>query len=331
MKTYIVMDLEWNQSPEGKSGTVEAIPFEIIEIGAIKLNESFETIDEFRKIVKPKIYKKIHFKVHEVIQIGIDELKKKGENFSIVASSFLAWCFKEGESPIFCTWGNMDLTELQRNMSYYKIPNVFPQPLLYYDIQKLYNIINNMNDSSSNKLPLDKACEELNISSVRPFHHALDDAYYTAMVMKSIDFHSVDKYLSLDYYNPPKSRDEEIYLVFPHYSKYVSSIFETKEDILKNKTVSDIVCYRCNRMLRKKIYWFSSNQKVYYSLASCPEHGFVQAKIRIKSTSDERFFAVKTIKLIDATSANGLFAKKEEAKKKRRERNKAKRIREKLK
>lgn len=330
MKTYIVLDLEWNQSPDGKIGTVKAIPFEIIEIGAVKLDENFNIIDEFRKIVKPVVYKKMHFKVHEVVQIGIEELRKMGEPFSIVANAFLSWCFKEGENPIFCTWGNMDLTELQRNFNYHKVKNILPRPLLYYDIQKLYNIINNIGDSSNNKLPLDKACEELGIKSPRPFHHALDDAYYTAMVMKNIDFSSVDKYLSLDYYNPPKNKDEELYLVFPHYSKYVSSTFDWKEDILKNKTVSDIICYRCNRMLKKKIQWFSSNQKTYYALGLCPEHGFVKSKIRMKTTDDNQIFAIKTTKLIDQEIADTLFLKKEEAKQKRREKNRAKRIKAKL-
>ena len=36
---YIVFDLEWNQSPKGKEGTVDHLPFEIIEIGAVKLDE----------------------------------------------------------------------------------------------------------------------------------------------------------------------------------------------------------------------------------------------------------------------------------------------------
>ena len=35
---YIVFDLEWNQSAEGKECSVEHMPFEIIEIGAVKLN-----------------------------------------------------------------------------------------------------------------------------------------------------------------------------------------------------------------------------------------------------------------------------------------------------
>lgn len=35
---YIVFDLEWNQSPDGKKNRNEKLPFEIIEIGAVKVN-----------------------------------------------------------------------------------------------------------------------------------------------------------------------------------------------------------------------------------------------------------------------------------------------------
>ena len=36
---YIVFDLEWNQSPGGKKYSNSRLPFEIIEIGAVKMNE----------------------------------------------------------------------------------------------------------------------------------------------------------------------------------------------------------------------------------------------------------------------------------------------------
>ena len=35
---YIVFDLEWNQCPYGKDKENQRLPFEIIEIGAVKLN-----------------------------------------------------------------------------------------------------------------------------------------------------------------------------------------------------------------------------------------------------------------------------------------------------
>ena len=37
---YIVLDLEWNQSSRGKQYTVLGLPFEIIQIGAVKLDEN---------------------------------------------------------------------------------------------------------------------------------------------------------------------------------------------------------------------------------------------------------------------------------------------------
>ena len=37
---YIVLDLEWNQSCRGKEYTVLGLPFEIIQIGAVKLDEN---------------------------------------------------------------------------------------------------------------------------------------------------------------------------------------------------------------------------------------------------------------------------------------------------
>ena len=40
---YIVFDLEWNQSPGGKNIRTVACLFEIIEIGAVKMNEERET------------------------------------------------------------------------------------------------------------------------------------------------------------------------------------------------------------------------------------------------------------------------------------------------
>ena len=40
---YIVMDLEWNQNPYGKSHQHSDLPFEIIEIGAERDNRFLST------------------------------------------------------------------------------------------------------------------------------------------------------------------------------------------------------------------------------------------------------------------------------------------------
>ncbi len=325
---YIMFDLEWNQSADGKTGEILGLPFEIIEIGAVKLDENFRKVGEFSRVICPTIYKKLHFKVLEIMHVGMEELKKGGEPFPDVAREFLQWC-REGNGveirPIFCTWGNMDLTELQRNLAYYGQENPFPYPLLYYDVQKLYNILYKQN--SKDKLPLEKAVQEQGIPENGPFHRALDDARYTAAVLQSLEFERAKEYLSLDYYRLPRDAEEEIYLVFPDYSKYVSRLFSTREEAIADKTVTDMLCYRCNRMLKKKLRWFTANQRNYYGLAYCPEHGFVRGKIRMRRVARDQLYCVKTIKLTDEEGAAALLAKKEEMTGKRRKHRKRARIR----
>lgn len=317
MGQFIVLDLEWNQSPGGKDSSMDRLPFEIIEIGAVKLNASLQIISEFHRLIRPRVYRQMHYKISEVTHMSIEELETEGQLFETAIQEFFDWC---GEEYWFCTWGTMDLTELQRNIVYHGLEIPFEMPLLYYDLQKIYSLIKGDRQKES----LDAVVEELGIEQDRPFHRALDDAYYTGRVMSCMDFYSRVEYVSVDYYRPPESAEEEIYLEFPNYSKYVSQIYDTKEDMLKEKKVTDMVCYECHRTLRKKIRWFSTNQRYYFCLAWCPEHGYVKGKIRIKKAEDGSVFAVKTIKIVGEDGALLITKKKEEARQKRNDRNKAK-------
>jgi len=48
---YIVFDLEWNQNPAGKKSRNDRLPFEIIEIGAVKVNSKKEITDSFHRLI----------------------------------------------------------------------------------------------------------------------------------------------------------------------------------------------------------------------------------------------------------------------------------------
>lgn len=316
MKNFIVLDLEWNQSAGGKEETVERFPFEIIEIGAVKLNEALEEVGQFKRLIKPRVYPELHEKILEVTHMDEKTLKEEGWDFEEAAKEFFQWC---KEDAVFCTWGSMDLTELQRNLAFYGMENPFPRPFLYYDVQKLYSLLYG---DGKVRQSLDIAVLELQIMEERPFHRALDDAHYTGRVMNKMGFEKVREYWSTDYYRLPESREEEVYLVFPEYSKYISRTFETKQDAIADKTVTDLICFKCNRMLRKKIRWFSVNQKFYTALGCCPEHGNVKGKIRMRRSDDGRIYVVKTMKLVGEEDIWEIFEKKEETKKKRVEKTK---------
>ena len=98
---YIVFDLEWNQSPGGKKYSNSRLPFEIIEIGAVKMNEQREVVDIFQRLVKPQVYNWIHDSIHEVIHVDYKDLAD-GVPFQQAVREFLKWC---GEEYVFCTWG----------------------------------------------------------------------------------------------------------------------------------------------------------------------------------------------------------------------------------
>ena len=321
MKNYIIFDLEWNQSPEGKENSVESIPFEIIEVGAVKLDGDFHLISEFHRLITPKVYPQLHYKISEVTHMDMEELRQEGEPFVDVIRDFLEWC---GRDFWFCTWGSMDLTELQRNMEYYQADIPFERPLYYYDVQKLYALARG---NVREKMSLDKAVEELALEQDRPFHRALDDAFYTGKVLGRMDPALWEPYISVDYYRVPEKKEEEIYLRFPTYSKFVSRTFPTKEEAMEDKTVADIICPQCKRMLRKKVRWFSLNQRQYFSLGVCPQHGPVRGKIRMKKGENGEFYVVKTMKIVDEEGVRCLFEKREEQRYKRHVRNDIKKVR----
>ena len=59
----------------------------IIEIGAVKLNEEYEIIDEFSQLIKPQIYHTMHKITADLIHLQMKELRK-GKDF------FLCCCSK---------------------------------------------------------------------------------------------------------------------------------------------------------------------------------------------------------------------------------------------
>lgn len=308
---YIILDLEWNQCPSGKAREQVGLPFEIIEIGAIKTNENWEIIDRFERMICPQVYKKLHSLIQGIVNITDEELKQ-GEKFPQVCEEFLRWC---GEDFRFCTWGLLDLTELQRNMEFYQIEGPFEKPFLFYDIQKLFSY--SFLDGKQ-RVTLEHAVDYLGIEKDIPFHRAIDDAIYTAKVAARLDMEKAGGYVSVDYYHTPRNKKEEIHIFYDTYTKYISREFPDREKAMHDKEVTSTRCYKCNRTARKKIRWFSGNSKTYYCLAYCPEHGFMKGKIKLKKVESGSVVAIKVLKLIEPEEAALIKEKQELIRRRRR-------------
>lgn len=309
---YVVVDFEWNQSSYGKGAENRRMPFEIIEIGAVMLNENLEEIDRFSETIKPKLYKRLHHITKDLTGITQEELNAS-DPFPYVAVDFMLWC---GDDFTFCTWGNMDLTELQRNMKYYGLLDLLPGPIRYYNVQKQFRMLCAEGEEN---VSLETAVDYLGLRKDGGFHRAVNDAAYTADILRQMDLAEADRLFTVDYYQNPRNKKEEIHLYYDSYYKYISREFSTREEAMADRTVRSTRCYQCGRAARKKLHWFAGKAKGCYCLACCPEHGYIRGKIRIKKTDEQQFYAVKTLRLIDEAGAEKLRQMKAEVIKKRRE------------
>lgn len=287
----IVFDLEWNQAANGKKGTVEEIPFEIIEIGAVKLNRRKKIIGEYNELIKPVVYKELHFIIKKLIHIRKKDLEK-GKTFQEAITSYFNWC---GKKYIFATWGVLDLIELQRNMNYYQCKPLSNKPFPYLDVQKLFSICY---ENGKTRRSLEYAVDFLEIEKEKPFHRALSDAYYSAKVLEKIDNRIVKRYFSYDIYKTPKSKKDEIREIYPTYYKFISREYDTKLEALENEEMNNTSCYLCHRKTQEEISWFTTNSKHYYHVSCCKKHGYLQSKVRIKKTNEKKIFLVKTTKKV---------------------------------
>ncbi len=180
---YLIYDLEFNQgyndNPHYNDSNPKC-PFEIVQIGAVKLDENFNIISTLNKIIKPKIYPVLHPYVEKITNLSTKELSH-GEDFEDAYEDLLT--FLGNEETILCVWGVIDIKELFRNIIYYQLSskNV---PKQYINIQKHASTYFNSPKGSS--IGLRTSVELLNIPITDDFHNALSDAHYTVEVFKRI-------------------------------------------------------------------------------------------------------------------------------------------------
>ncbi len=195
---YIVFDLEFNQGynfeKETKTKINRKCPFEIIQIGAIKLNEDFETISSLDILVKPEIYPILNPYVKEITGLTMDDLDR-GKSFKEIYSEFIDFIKTES---VLCVWGMADIKELFRNIEYHELDTSLI-PLEYINIQSYAS--KSLNCQKGINIGLSNAATMLGIPIEGEFHDALNDAYYTAEVFKKIH----NKEIKPKIYNPNKN------------------------------------------------------------------------------------------------------------------------------
>jgi len=203
---FIIFDLEFNQdfsSLYNFDRKRSHYPFEIIQIGAIKLDSKFNTIATFNRYVMPTFYTRINPFITELTGITTEQLLLE-EPFPEIYKAYTE--FIDGTDSVFCIWGLADIKGLIRNVEDHQL-NERLLPNMFINLQPY--VSKHLNLPQKNLVGLQHAVEVLNIPITYPFHNAFHDALYTAEVFKKIYNSSIQ----------PKLYDPSYITIRPKYGK----------------------------------------------------------------------------------------------------------------
>ena len=274
---YIIVDFEWNQPLPEQPMVTEPFAFdsEIIEIGAIRLNDRFETEEDYKAYVKPVCYPVMNGKVVRLTKIRPQELEKAQE-FPDVCSEFFKWC---GEDFCLCTWGSDDIPALLDNMLMHGMET--PRLLLSCDLQKIYSR-EIMRDE--NRWSLEKAVDLLKLPKDRA-HDALNDVRNTLKICERVD---VFPYI------------EEYSTCYVDYgSDRMSGLFTGKacagpEGGQRDNELMEMSCPYCEETLRFGA-WVKRKKSGFYAYARCGEGDEFLAVFRVRRGRDSAYTVGRSI------------------------------------
>jgi DNA polymerase III epsilon subunit-like protein len=200
---FIIFDLEFNQDfsslqhfNQEKSHSL----FEIIQVGAVKLDSALNTVTTFSRYVKPTFYTNINPFITALTGITTEQLAQEAP-FPEIYEAYNE--FIGDTDSVFCIWGMSDIKELFRNANYHHL-NSSLLPKMFINLQPYVSM--HLSLPAKKLLRLQHAVEALDIPVTYPFHNALHDAYYTAELFKKIYVPAIQPVLYNPLYVPVKPR-----------------------------------------------------------------------------------------------------------------------------
>lgn len=172
----VVIDLEFTPVPKGKR--VGGLRYEIIEVGAVKLDASGTPCGEFSHMVKPALASGVSGKVHHMTGIGDEDLTC-ARPLAEVLEALAAW-IGPGKARMV-TWSDSDLKQVEAECAAKGVEHHLPSRWL--DIQRLYPRL--MGTGNRRKVALGEAADWCGIANDKASaHRALYDAQMTAEIFR---------------------------------------------------------------------------------------------------------------------------------------------------
>ena len=317
---YIVMDLEWNQAMSSKSSVFNKLPIhlrgEIIQIGAVKLDENFRPGEEFQIDVKPIYFKRMHYKVKKLTGFDRDRLAK-GVSFPEALEQFRAWC--GGDEVTFLTWGCDDQGIMEQNIIIHDLD--WDWIAGWVNLQLIYNL---QTDSDRTQKSLATAMEHFEIEQTRIAHDALGDAYNTALVCTHMDMaQGLEDYATaaqkLSSRAPKATYNADGPIPVEHVS---SDFYPTKAEAFADKAFIRPVCPHCQSEM-EYAKWVNQGDQRYMAMATCPEHGKMLVRLKFHKADIDQWSVTRMT--YEATESMESYYKAKASHSRRRSRGKGKR------
>lgn len=316
------MDMEWNQAMSANSSIYNYLPIhlrgEIIQIGAVRLNDDWTPGEEFQIDVKPVFFRKMHYKVKKLTGIDSERLATAPE-FKEAFAEFRKFC---GEDCTFLTWGYDDKGIMEQNIIVHD--EDWDWISGWVNLQVIYNM--QSDDGSNNQKSLATAMEHFEIEQTRVAHDALGDAYNTALVCSRLNMEDGLKgygeamhRLSTHASKPKNSSENDGPAPLEHltFTGYLN-----RNAAFDDEALTDIKCPECGESLETQ-RWVNQGDRRYMTIGSCPAHGNYLARVKLRLTEEELWTANRILYPADQSMVDFYNTKSVQCRKRSRRRKKS--------
>ena len=246
--------------------------------------------------IVPAVYTRLHYHVRKVTRKKNSDLKK-GQPFADAYNGFREFC---GPDAILVGWGNSDPAMLKMNLKFFGMDPKLG--LQFLDLQPIFSFFAGQKGKQRS---VEAAVDFYNIEKKDIFHSATADAQYTGEVFEEIFRHNkpseVISAISSSSVDPDLKNEFSL----------VGSEAKDPDGALKIVEGFVSVCPLCGKELTPKIERFRI-RKSQYALYSCPEHGELFSRSRIKKNKAGMYYASSVLRFATQTDYYLVASKKEE-------------------
>ena len=285
---FVTVDLEWNGSYVKK---VHGYFNEIIEIGAVKLDENLREIDRFQAIIRPAVSKKLTALVTDLTNITDEDLSDGG-TFTGAMAAFRKWIGKK--ETVILTWSTTDLLVFLENYRYFCKTDEIPFMTAYVDLQAYYQRQREL--PASQQVGLSRACEELGINGEDVTHHrALGDAILTGRILQKV--YEADSFLKT-----LCKADDDFYRRITFKNTFVTD----PESPLVKKEYLRFCCSECGKRIQFKKKWRPRHRAIAAEgiCTGCEKKFTAQVQIKQKYDSVDVKRKLLPVKEVEDTENN---------------------------